>query len=192
VNGKAHKVPTALVVVDMQCAFLEGAGAIPASGDVVAAARQLLERARSAQALVIHLQNDGPTGAPDEPGTPGWEFALRTAQGEPVLRKQKDDGFDGTDLGSLLERQGVQSMVIAGLLSEMCVASTARTAMTRGLTVVLPRGGHGTYDISADETQGIAVPAAQVARVAEWSLGDALVVPDVAAVQFAPASPPHP
>ena len=58
----------------------------------------------------------------------------------------------------------------------MCVAATARAAMQRGLSVVLPRDAHGTFSIPADSGGGVAVPAAQVARVAEWSLGDALVV----------------
>ena len=184
-----HHQVTALVVVDMQRGLIEGPAAIPGGSDVLARVSELVETARRAHALVVHLQNDGPRAAPDEPGTPGWELALTPSSGEPVLRKQQDDGFEGTDLGPLLERHRVTSMAIVGALSEMCVAGTARSAMSRGLTVVLPRGAHGTYDIPPDGTCGVAVPAAQVARVAEWSLGDDLVVGTVASVSFSAAPP---
>lgn len=187
----AHEVPTALIVVDMQRAFLEGDRAIPSSGAVASAVGDLLVRARSAAALVIHLQNDGPAGAPDEPETTGWELAFSPSPGEAVLRKSQDDGFIDTDLGCMLDRRGVTSVVVAGLLSEMCVATTARSAMTRGLNVVLPRGAHGTYDIPEDEARGVSVPAPLVARVAEWSLGDEVTILPAEAVQFAPATPPQ-
>jgi hypothetical protein len=35
-----------------------------------------LARARAVGAVVIHLENDGPAGAVDQPGTPGWELYL--------------------------------------------------------------------------------------------------------------------
>ncbi len=66
---------------------------------------------------------------------------------------------------------------LVGIQSEMCVAATARGALARGFAVVLPRDGHTTYDVPADGGAP-AVPAAQVSRVAEWSLGDEVVVPD--------------
>jgi streptothricin hydrolase len=50
--------------------------------------------------------------------------------------------------------------------------------MERGIAVVLPREAHGTFPIPAEGVNGVAVPAAEVARVAEWSLGDSLVAVD--------------
>jgi nicotinamidase-related amidase len=47
----------------------------------------------------------------------------------------------------------------------MCVSATARSALARGLGVVLPRDGHSTYDLDD-------IPAAVVGRVAEHALGD--------------------
>ncbi|MEI2775611.1 MAG: isochorismatase family protein [Tetrasphaera sp.] len=95
---------------------------------------------------------------------------------ELVVRKRGDDGFAGTDLESVLVKHGVHTVVLCGIQSEMCVAATARGAMQRGLSVVLPRDAHGTYPIPADHG-GIAVPAAHVSRVAAWSLGDAVSAP---------------
>jgi streptothricin hydrolase len=166
----------ALLLVDLQTAFLSGAEAVPAAAALVASVDSLLDRARRAGCLVIHLQNDGEVGAPDEPGEPGWELYVRPLPGEPVVRKSRDDGFDGTGLGSILTGAGVSRLVIAGLLSEMCVAATARTALDRGYAVVLPRGAHATYDIPPGPGFADIVPARVVSRVAEWSLGDQIAL----------------
>jgi nicotinamidase-related amidase len=146
----------------------------------------LATAARAAGALVVHVQHDGAVGAPDEPGAPGWELALEPVSGEHVIRKRGEDGFHGTGLQSLLHRRGVGAIALCGVQSEMCVAATARVALAHGLTVVLPRGAHGTYPIPADGPSGVAVPASHVARVAEWSLGDEIVAPEWAEVEFRP------
>ncbi|TDC75819.1 isochorismatase family protein [Streptomyces hainanensis] len=171
----------AVIVVDMQQGVLAG-GAEPVAAAATLTDRvvALLGRARLAGAPVIHLQNDGAPGATDEPFTPGWELVLNEPA-EPVVRKTEDDGFAGTPLGALLDGHGVRRVAVCGVLSEMCVSATARTALARGLGVVLPHDTHGTYPL--DE-----IPADVVARVAEHALGDEVeLVAEAAAVTFAPA-----
>ncbi len=129
----------------------------------------------------------GRPGSPDEPGTPGWQLRLDPAAGEPVIRKRDDDGFEGTELDALLAGRQVRRLVIAGLLSEMCVSATARAALRRGYQVVLPHDAHATYGIpEAAELGASPVPAPAVARVAEWALGDEVeLVARAAGVRFA-------
>ncbi|KJK56642.1 isochorismatase family protein [Saccharothrix sp. ST-888] len=162
--NRAAPPAEALVVVDMQQGFLAGPEAIPRADRLAEAVGGLLDRARRAGALVIHLQNDGPPGAVDEPGAPGWGLPL-AEPAEAVVRKTTDDGFEDTGLSALLTDLGVQRLALAGLLSEMCVSTTARTALSRGFSVVLPHDAHGTYDLDD-------IPATVVARVAEHALGD--------------------
>ncbi|MFF7246871.1 isochorismatase family protein [Embleya sp. NPDC008237] len=165
---------SALLVVDVQMAFVTGAGAVPDAERVVERAAMLIARARASGALVVHLQNDGPVGADDETGTPGWELRLPVEAGprEVVIRKTEDDGFDGTPLADLLTRAGVAGVSVCGVMSEMCVGATARAALERGYRVVLPHDAHATYDIPAAPGISAAVPAPMVSRVAEWALGD--------------------
>jgi nicotinamidase-related amidase len=139
----------------------------------------LLAAARAAGALVVHLQHDGAPGTVDEPGTPGWCIhpKVAPAAGEVVVRKARDDGFDGTGLADLLARHGVTRMAVAGLLSEMCVSATVRGALARGLHVILVRDAHATYHLGD-------IPAAVVARVAEHALGDAVELAQAASVAF--------
>ncbi|MER5886638.1 isochorismatase family protein [Streptomyces sp. NPDC001941] len=177
----------ALLLVDLQSAFVHGEGAVPHAEELVAHARDLLQRARAAGAFVVHLQNDGPEGADDETGTPGWELHLPVREGarEHVVRKEEDDGFAGTRLRSLLDDAGVGALAVCGVMSEMCVSATARTALRLDYRVVVPHDAHGTYDVPAAEGIAPLVPARTVSRVAEWALGDrAEVVARAADVTF--------
>nr|WP_180218369.1 isochorismatase family protein [Streptomyces albus] len=183
-----------MIVVDMQTAFVAGEDTVVEADRVLDRTRTLLAAAREAGALVVHLQNDGPEGASDEPGTPGWELYLAPAPGEHVIRKEEDDGFHDTELRGLLEAHGVGALAVCGVMSEMCVSATVRTALRLGYRVVLPHDAHGTYDIPAAPHISEVVPAAMAARAAEWALGDEVeIVPYASGVRFrSPAPRPTP
>ncbi|MET9678335.1 isochorismatase family protein [Streptomyces sp. NPDC006482] len=182
----------ALIVVDVQSAFVVGDGAVPAAGRLVERTADLIARARRDGALVVHLQNDGPPGAEDEPHTPGWELHHPVEPGprELVIRKPRDDGFHATSLGDVLGAAGVRAVAVCGVMSEMCVQATARTALARGYRVVVPHDAHATQDCPAVPGVHEAVPAATVSRVAAYALGsDAEVTVPAADVTFtAPAA----
>ena len=173
-------LPTTLLVIDAQQGLIDGKTAVPDATGVIHRIRIVLVAARSAGALVIHLQNDGGPGTIDEPGTPGWFIHPKVAPepSEFVLRKSGDDGFDGTELADVLARNQVTHIAVAGFLSEMCVSATVRGAIARGFHVVLVRDAHATYDLED-------IPAVIVARVAEHALGDAVDLIDAASVAFA-------
>lgn len=163
----------ALVVVDVQRAFVSGLDAVPDHARLMQATERLLIQARAAGARVIFLQNDGPEGAP---GTEGWTLALSPGADEAVLRKSEDDGFEGTALEGLLRDAGAGTIALCGVLSEMCVAATARGAMDRGFRVLLAHDAHATYDVPPGPGGSPAVSARLAARAAEWSLGDEVVI----------------
>ncbi|WP_405694514.1 cysteine hydrolase family protein [Streptomyces sp. NBC_01185] len=183
-----HTTPfDSLVVVDVQRAFVRGDNALPEAARLVDRTAGLIARARSAGALVVHVQNDGPVGADDEPHTDGWELhhPVEAGPAEVAIRKTHDDAFQETSLEDLLTASGVRSVVVCGLMSEMCVQATARTAVARGYRVALPHDAHATYDIPAEPGISPAVPAATVSRVAAWPLSrDADVTARAADVTF--------
>ncbi|SDA79444.1 isochorismatase family protein [Sinorhizobium sp. NFACC03] len=173
-------VADALVVVDVQRAFISGPEAVPGHVGLQRAVGVLLRQARAAGVPVIFLQNDGPEGASDEPETDGWRLFFSAEADEVVVRKRKDDGFDGTDLEDLLRTRGIETLAICGMLSEMCLAATARTAIAKGFTVILANDAHATYDVPPGPGRSPMVPARLAARAAEWSLGDEIVLVDAA------------
>ncbi|VXB60239.1 isochorismatase family protein [Nocardioides sp. AX2bis] len=166
-----------LIVVDMQRAFLEGANASPQIPQLLPAVLQQLSAARQADALVVQLQNDGALDAPDEPGSWGWQLSLESASTDVVIRKSEDSGFVGTNLHLLLQERRVAALSVCGVMSEMCVAATARDAMRLGYEVVLAHDSHGTYPVPPYALGESVVCAEDAARAAEWSLGDGITIP---------------
>jgi nicotinamidase-related amidase len=170
---------TALVLVDAQQGLLDGEAAVPDAAVVIGRLVKVLAAARFAGTHIIHLQNDGAPGSLDEPETPGWLIHPKLAPepGELVLRKARDDGFDGTELEDVLARKGVTRIAVAGLLSEMCVSATVRGALSRGLQVVLVHDAHATYNLDD-------IPSSIVSRVAEHALGDEVELIDADSILF--------
>ena len=170
---------TGLLVVDAQQGLLQGEKAIPQADLVIDRLAFLLAGARSAGAVVIHLQNDGAPGSPDEPETPGWLIhrKLTPEPGEVLLRKKQDDGFENTELQRILECAGVKCIAVGGVLSEMCVSATVRGGLARGFEVILVHDAHATYNLDD-------IPAAMVSRVAEHALGSQVEIADSVAVAF--------
>lgn len=73
-------------------------------------------------------------------GTPDVEMAdgLAAAPGEKVVVKRRYDGFLGTDLELTLRTLGVASVVVCGVLTNVCPFATAMGAFMRGWRVYYP------------------------------------------------------
>ena len=107
----------------------------------------LLERAREDDALVVHVNNEGTAGDPDEPGTPGWELVFAPNAEELVVGKDEPDTFASNPiLAEDLKSRHVSRLVIAGMQSNYCVAATSRAGLDNGFDVILASGAHATYD----------------------------------------------
>jgi nicotinamidase-related amidase len=169
---------TGLLLIDVQRNMLEGDGAVPAAPSVRPALTTLLDRARAAGAVIVHVQNDGAEGDPDLPDTPGWELVFSPAGEELVVRKDQPDTFAANpDLAGVLRQRGVERVVMAGMQSEYCIQATARAARAAGFDVVLAAGAHATYDDTA--------PAPEIsAQVEEGLVLDGVQVRDTTQVTF--------
>jgi nicotinamidase-related amidase len=142
---------TALLIVDVQRAILQGKGrpeVQEALDRTVERIAGLLDRARRRGFPVIHVQHDGPIGHRLERGTPGWEFRPEVAPrgAEPVVHKRSCDAFFETKLVEILNTQQIRRLVIAGCMTEYCIDTTCRRAVTLFRDVVLPSDGHTTGD----------------------------------------------
>jgi streptothricin hydrolase len=138
---------TALLLVDVQRNMLEGNTPVPAAAQVRPALQSLLARARTADALVVHIQNDGPAGSPDQPQTQGWELVFAPVRGELAIRKAGPDIFTADAcLATTLTARGIDRVVVAGMQSNHCVEQASRGALRHGFTVLLASGAHATHD----------------------------------------------
>ena len=141
----------ALVIVDMQVDYFNDSELNRCRDDLVAACNALVERANAAGAPVIEVRTehkpdrstwalnmrDDDSGMVIE-GTPGAEAVrgLRT-EGTITVIKTRDSAFFRTELEDLLTARGIESIALAGVSTESCIATTAADAYARDLRVVL-------------------------------------------------------
>jgi ureidoacrylate peracid hydrolase len=64
--------------------------------------------------------------------------AVAPAPGVIVLEKLRWDAFYGTELDSILRNLDVNRLIIAGLQTNVCVDTTARTALMKNFEVAVP------------------------------------------------------
>ena len=67
------------------------------------------------------------------------KLRIEPAEGEVVIEKSTYDAFHGTDAEGILNEMGVKEVVIAGVMTHLCVETTARSSFVRDfdVTVVL-------------------------------------------------------
>ena len=143
----------ALVVIDAQNDF-SPAGAMAVEGHA-AALEQLAGRVAVAReagrpvAWIVH--NNGPDAARFRPGSWGAELSpgLEPTEGEPVFVKTVFGALTGTALGAWLDEQGASAIELVGFLTHMCVSTTAREALMRGLAVAIDAKATGTRSIDS-------------------------------------------
>ena len=108
----------------------------------------LLSQARSSGISVLFVQHDGPKGHPLEAETPAWAIhpSISPLSGEPVIRKKASDSFFETALAELAEAAEITHLIIVGGMTEYCVDTTCRRAVTLGYDVTLVADAHLTRD----------------------------------------------
>ena len=154
----------ALVLIDLQNDYFPG-GRWTLSGIDAAAdnAARVLAAARAAGDLVVHVRHEFPTAeAPFfAPGSGGAKIhpKVKNLEGEPVVLKHHVNSFRETDLKAILDRHGVEEVVLCGAMSHMCVDAGARAASDLGYRCVVVHDACATRD---QEFEGVVVPAGQV------------------------------
>ena len=127
--------------------------------------RALLETARRREMLIVHTReghrpdmSDAPRakverGAPamriGAPGPMGRILirgerghdiieALAPRKGEPVVDKPGKGAFFATDLHLILENRDIETLIVCGVTTEVCVHTTVREANDRGFRCLVP------------------------------------------------------
>jgi nicotinamidase-related amidase len=137
------------------------------------AASRVLERFRADGGRIVHLRHvwDAPDAAFMRPGTDGIEIhpLVAPADGEPVIDKTEPNGFLGTGLEERLRGDGVDELVVAGMMSSMCVDATVRAAADNGFAVTVVHDACAAPDLSFEgrEVPGATVHAAFMAALAD-------------------------
>jgi len=97
-----------------------------------------LERSRAAGAPI---GSQGPLGRLLLRGEYGHDFIdeLQPWPGELVVDKPGYSAFERTELQEWLEERGIDTLILTGVTTEVCVSSTLRTAVDRGYRCITVR-----------------------------------------------------
>jgi biuret amidohydrolase len=138
----------------------------------IAPCKALLEGARKKGVLVIHTREGhrpdlsdaprakvergapsmrigarGPMGRILVRGEPGHDIVpeLYPKEGEPIVDKPGKGAFFATDLHAMLMNRGIESLIVCGVTTEVCVHTTVREANDRGYRCIVPGDCCGSY-----------------------------------------------
>lgn len=154
----------ALILIDIQKGFDDPIWGARNNPQAEANAGRLLAAWRAAGRPVIHVRHGSrhPT-APLSPSGPGFAFKDEVAPlpGEPILTKDVNSGFIGTDLEARLRAAGIETVIIFGLTTPHCVSTTARMASNLDFTTFVVADASATF--AANSAQG-------------WREGDAIEI----------------
>jgi nicotinamidase-related amidase len=151
--------PPTLIVIDVQRAF-EDPGWGPrnnpeAEGRIAEAIAAWRERG----APIVHVRHaSSDPGGRFVPGTDAFEFKpeARPREGEPVITKDVNSAFIGTDLEGRLREQGVETVALVGLTTDHCCSTTARMAGNLGFETWVLDDAMATFDRRAPDGELIA------------------------------------
>lgn len=147
---------TAVIIIDLQNDFVGEDAVIPCKceSDLIQNVKTLIDFCHEHQMPVIYTQEahraskidfgrelDG-----DEPihcveGSKGIEIIPELAPGpqDYVIKKRRYSGFFQTDMKLLLDSLGVDTLIITGAATDVCVRATATDAQQYGYFVYVPQ-----------------------------------------------------
>jgi nicotinamidase-related amidase len=180
-SEKRHR---ALLVIDVQNEYFIGKLPVSYPAGSLAKITSAMDAARAQHVPIILVQHTAPQSDSStfRKGTSEWELHRDVASRphDLLIEKRLPGSFTNTPLEEWLREHGVDTVVIAGYMTQMCCDTTARQAIHRGFNAEFLSDGTGTLDfkneagaVSAEELhRAILVTQqmrfSQVLTTAEW------------------------
>lgn len=139
---------TVLLLIDLQRAIDHPSWGERNNPHAESQVRRLLVHWRSQGWPVWHVRHDSTNPESHyRPGQPGHAFKPEAAPvaGEPVIPKQTNSAFIGTDLEARLRAGGHDALVVAGVITNNSVEATVRMAGNLGFRTWLVADGCFTF-----------------------------------------------
>ena len=141
----------ALILIDIQKGFdnIEYWGGQRNNPDAEENARELLQLWREHHLPVFHIRHcsSNPSSLLHETNI-GNEFMdlVKPINNEPVIKKNVNSAFIGTNLKEQLDNAKITKLVIVGLTTDHCVSTTTRMAGNYGFDVFLVADATATFN----------------------------------------------
>lgn len=142
----------ALLVIDVQNEYFTGKVPVTYPPGSLASILRAMDTAAQSGVPVLVVQHAAPQ--PDSPvfrkGSKEWELHPEIARRphQALFHKSLPGTFTGTELENWLRQHGIDTVTIAGYMTQMCCDTTARQALHRGFKVEFLSDATGTLAIA--------------------------------------------
>ena len=141
----------ALIIVDVQKGFEDVAywGGNRNNPDAEDKAVAILAKWRELNLPIFHIQHSSTEPQSKlHPSHPGFELkdGFKPQGEEPLIVKNVNSAFIGTDLKERLDAQGIDTVVIVGLTTNHCISTTTRMSGNLGYKTYLINDATATFD----------------------------------------------
>jgi nicotinamidase-related amidase len=172
---------TALLLIDIQNDYFPGgAMELVAPEKAAAQAARLIEAFRRKSLPIFHIQHlaKRPGATFFLPNTAGASIheSVSPLAGEPIIAKNFPNSFRGTGLLEALRASNATNLVIAGMMTHLCVDTTVRAAADLEFSCSLAHDACATKDLSFN-TGHVDAGAVQLAYLAALNGSFASVLP---------------
>lgn len=155
---------TALLLIDIQNDYFpNGRMPLEKSTEACHKAQEVLQLYRSKQLPIIHVQHIStrPDAVHFLPCTKGVEFHpdVHPLKSETVVKKHYPNSFKDTSLLNYLMKHQINHLVVAGMMTHMCVEATVRAAYDLGFTCTVLHDACATKNL---EFNSMMIPAQNV------------------------------
>ncbi len=144
-----HPGKTALLVIDVQRALFTRPNPVYKANQIIETINILVDRSHLFGVKVIYVQHANQSFLKE--GTEGWQFHPGLSRGDvdSLIQKKQGNAVLDTPLQSELEVQGIQNLLIAGLVTQGCIRATCLGGLELGYRVSLVEDGHSNYNQEA-------------------------------------------
>jgi nicotinamidase-related amidase len=144
----------ALIVIDIQNGFDDPYWGNRNNHQAEQNVAKILDAWRRSKRPVLYARHDSKNPkSPLYPGQKGNEIKeiVKPVSGEPVIPKNVNSAFIGTDLEQRLREKNINSVVITGITTNHCVSTTARMAGNLGFDTYVVSDGTATFDMQGHD-----------------------------------------
>ncbi len=132
----------ALLLIDIQDVyFTPGAYLLYRPRETAKNAAVLLSKFREEEKTVIHVKHNFKMFSE-------INELVEPHEGEKIITKEYPSAFLGTDLQEYLKDNGIEKIVVVGMMSHMCVDTTVRACQDYGYEVVVIEDACTTKDLN--------------------------------------------
>lgn len=156
----------ALLLIDIQNDyFVGGSNALFKPESAATQAQRLLTQFRENGESIVHIQHiaNRPTASFFLPNTRGAEIheSVKPLSTEKVIVKHLPNSFRETELLEYLRHEGIEHLIICGMMTHMCIDATTRAAKDLGFECTLVGDACATKSL---EIGGESVAAEEVQK----------------------------